>query len=351
MRLILCVAIVPLVVLGACSSDKLDCDEGSHEMDGECWPNEAADTGTGTGTGAAPFFVTTMVHMEGGHIDDVDPDAFAAHLAMLRHGMSVADEYEAKLTIESELPFATAVTESGETILTDALAGGHGVGTHCDVGYPDPPASLIQFAALLEERKTLMDNLVGPENNRGCSGAGSSADWAQALIAAGFVYVDGLVSIHYLSMPPSARPDLSWTDEWIRSSGAFHDPAPYELEVRTHPFMVADAMDFLPDQDGTLLISSGGTWALHQQAEGYSCSDCAFDTDDATAAIASIKAALAVHDPTRVGKISFHIHVGDLAAEHAEALRAFFEAVDVLVTDGRVAWATQGEVYDAFVAR
>ncbi len=58
--------------------------------------------------GEAPLLFALMTHMEGGHKDEENQDLFMLHVEQLRYGMDLADAYGARLTIESERPFALA---------------------------------------------------------------------------------------------------------------------------------------------------------------------------------------------------------------------------------------------------
>ena len=63
---------------------------------------------------------------------------------------------------------------------------------------------------MLAENKSLVDALVGPENNKGCSGGGNNLDWVAAYIAARYGYANGVVGMAYLSMPTAV-----WPEGWI----------------------------------------------------------------------------------------------------------------------------------------
>jgi hypothetical protein len=104
--------------------------------------------------GAAPFYVTTMTHMEGNSTDHVgnDPKAvFDRHAALLRHGASVAAQYGAILTIESEIPFSVGQLIHGDNVLDDMLAYGHGVGTHCDIRPLSTAPETTDYRAVAQE--------------------------------------------------------------------------------------------------------------------------------------------------------------------------------------------------------
>jgi hypothetical protein len=57
-----------------------------------------------------PLYMTTMTHMESNFQDDRDQKIFERHVRLLSYGMSLAEGYGAKLTVESEKSFARANT-------------------------------------------------------------------------------------------------------------------------------------------------------------------------------------------------------------------------------------------------
>ena len=301
----------------------------------------------------APLYLTTMTHLEGDFKDDQNEEVFRLHVQQLRYGLTLANEYGAKFTIESERPFARACETWGVNALQEVLDLGHGVGTHCDVGFQYTPASPSELAQLYLERKQLVDALVGAEHNRGYSGGGSEQDWILAAQEAGFVYKDGGVGMLYLSMPLDARPGPEWTDAYIREQ-TFHAPAPVDLEDRIYPFMMADAQDFVPDEDGVVLFTGGGIGRLDSMVEGgpTHCPQmkCPFTEEDVDLVITQLREIDGWRDRTRIAKANVYVPLHLLQAKHEVAWRHFFEQIQTLEEEGVVTWATQGEVYDAYVA-
>ena len=102
----------------ACSaSDSQPPSEASPSTDTHVFPRGDAPPGDGTPPGGGPgapqtnsqaIYFTTMTHMEEGHTDDVNEGTFLLHVEQIRTGLALASEYGAKLTIESEQPFARA---------------------------------------------------------------------------------------------------------------------------------------------------------------------------------------------------------------------------------------------------
>jgi hypothetical protein len=306
----------------------------------------------------APLFLTTMTHMEGNFTDDRNRMVFQRHVGQLRYGMDLAGEYEALITIESEKPFARANATWGVNILAEIQSRGFGVGTHCDIGYNEPPMSVADYAAMFTENKSLVDALIGAENNLGCSGGGSVNDWALAASQAGFKYLDGIVAMHYLSMPLENRPSPVWTDDFIRN-GHFHLNAPVDLFERIYPFEVADALDFEPDPNPVILVSSGELGLISAAAErGREFEDggpvlhddeYVFDEADIDVIVQAIRIVEAARDRSRIAKLTVYIPCSYFDPENESVLRYFFAEMQTLAEEGVITWATQRQVYEAYM--
>jgi hypothetical protein len=261
----------------------------------------------------APIYFATMTHMEGSWTDDRDRGIFERHVTQLRHALELAEKYQAKITVESEMPFAKASALWDENVLQEFVDADQGVGTHCDINPRDKDLDVRKLVFELKKRKKLVDDLVGAKNNRGCSGAGTVSDWAVAMQQAGFNYVDGVVGFHYLPMPLAARP-TGWTDEYIYST-SYHYAAPEDEIARFHPFFIKDAKDFVADANGKLLVSAGSVGTLQQmfeaEAEASGYANCApnylLEKNDVDVLVAQIRSIVAAHDGTQIGKIDVHI--------------------------------------------
>lgn len=304
--------------------------------------------------GEAPLYLTTMTHMEHGFDDDTNQGVFEIHVQQLTYGMDLADEYDAKLTIESEQPFAIANVTWNRNFMAEIMTRGHGVGTHCDFGFHEKLMPVERYSRFFAENKALVDALVGSENNLGCSGGGGLNDWALAASLAGFKYIDGVVGMHYLSMPLDNRPDATWTNEYIANIG-YHRNAPVDLYQRIYPFMVADAADFVPDANGVILVSSGELGPLYMLAEGTAetgerCPDCSYGFDDVDVLVALIREVDQNRDPNRIAKLTVYFPVHDFVPKNEPVLRYFFEQMQALADQGIITWATQRQVYEAYMA-
>lgn len=301
----------------------------------------------------APVLITFFTHMEGSFSYPTRL-AFANHANALRLGMTVAEKHGAKMTIESEKPFATACATYNDNVLLEAVQRGHGVGTHCDFGKNDPLMPVEQYALKFAANKAVVDALVSPANNRHCSGGMGKNDWVTAASLAGFVFRSEGVALGYLSMPLSARPP-GWTDSYIQNV-IFHDPVPVDLAERVHPFPMAEAtIDWLPDVGARQVFLGGGLGRLDGLAEEASGQPIPpnppFTMDDVNLALAAIADAMAARDPAKLARINLHIPVTALGESDEPMLDAFLSAVKATWIDsGLATFATQGETYDAYLA-
>lgn len=302
-------------------------------------------------SGNAPLYLTTMTHMESKWEDDTDQTVFLQHVEQIRYGLGLANEYGARFTIESELPFANGARIWGVNILQEVLQLGHGVGTHSDIN-PQKSYTLDELTREFTARKTPVDALVGAENNRGTSGGGCPGDWVIAAHQAGFVYMDGVVGMHLLGVPLSARPSSLWTDEYILSVG-YHQDVPVELIDRIYPILLADTKDFVPDANGVLLILSGDIGRLDYAAEGGAdnCGKnnaCSLTNADADSIVDQIRYADSIRDRTRIAKLTIFLPADLFQPANEGPLRYFLQKMKDLADEGTIVWATQGQVYDAY---
>ncbi|RMD50984.1 hypothetical protein D6827_03080, partial [Candidatus Parcubacteria bacterium] len=273
-----------------------------------------------------PIYITTMTHYEGGW-KNIDKGFFDRIIERSEFFMDLADEYNAKLTFESEKPFAIACREYNRNFLKEIVERGHGVGTHFDYGFKNSTNDLNQYIKLAKKNKALIDKLVGKKNNLGISGGGTSLDWVTGMYKAGFSYADGIVGVHYLSMPESARP-AGWDDDYIYETG-YHYEAPLNLNDRIYPRWLADANDFQEDANGKLAVMTGDLGRLSLMAEGRNADcvktdSCPLTKEDVDVVISEIKKIIKMRDPQKFTKIGFYFATNDLVEENEDVLRYFF---------------------------
>ncbi len=299
-----------------------------------------------------PIFLTTMTHMEGGHNDDQSEFEFERHINQLTFAMDLADEYGAKITVESEKPFSKANTIWDNNFMQEIFNRGHGVGTHCDIGFKSEGLSYGDYVDQLKENKELVDDLIGAENNWGCSGAGSALDWVSGLQEAGFIYVNGVVGMHLLAIPLDERPE-GYSDSAIMSGGRYHDHIPTEILDRTYLRMLSDANDFEDDGNG-LIVSAGSMGKLSAISEGgYDSGAYIKEAELSSADIDKFVELLYdiddQRDRSKISKVDLYFAVNQWKENEEDHLRYFFEKMQELEKEGIIKWATQKEVVETYL--
>jgi len=301
-----------------------------------------------------PMLMTTMTHMEGGHKDDILEKVFDTHVDQINYAMDLADEYDAILTIESEKPFARANTIWDHNIMAEIVERGHGVGTHCDIGATEL-MEYEDFVAALSENKELVDELVGEENNKGCSGAGGPNDWVQGALDAGFEYIDGLVGFHLLAFDLEDRIE-PWTNKEVYG-GAYHYSIPVDYNDRLEFIQLADTEDWIDDNEG-LVLSNGEFGQLAYMAEGSweECGNlglenqCEFEMNDVDAFVEIVMDMDETRDHNEFAKLSLYFPSNHWMAPNEEVLRYFFSEMQKLQDQGIIQWSSQLDAVEAFLS-
>lgn len=335
----LCVSLGNLLMVGC----------GVSKDDTETSTDTDTDTIVDTGEPEVyPLFFTTMSHMEGGHPDDVREESFLHHAELLRYTADLATQYSAIITVESEIPFATGCVTWGDNVLAEILEAGHGVSTHCDITeiYIEDTTHEAYVSELVA-KKDAVDLLIGAENNLGCSGAGGGTlDWVNGMADAGFGYINGTVSMHYLSMEMEHRPDETWTDQYIKTQVS-HDSAPSDLYDRIYLRQLNDSLDFDHDEGGRLVLSAGGLGRV--DAQYGPSSDDIFTVEDVDALAQTLTDINSNRDPSMVAKVEVHLSLEHLESENRSVLEYFFEQMEVLQEGGVIQWMSQSDVYSLYI--
>jgi sugar phosphate isomerase/epimerase len=301
-----------------------------------------------------PLYVTVMVHMEGNWHDDRDQSEFQRHAWQLRNLADLFEKHGAKLTVESELPFARGSLKWNDDVLKELESRGHGIGAHLDVGTKPDTTYEAQLAAI-RERKAAVEALG--VTVRHASGGYSPVDWVKALAEAGFQFADAAVGYAYLGMPLQDRP-AGWTDDAIRRI-YYHDSVPLDIENRIHPWRMASAVTWdRPDPNGKVVYIPGNSGdEIGSFAEGRkNCTQpgqgarCSFDEADIDALIATMDNVLAHADPTRINTWYFHMPAHYGAGQYLKLIDQWLTRMDTYVAQGKIQWKSMPEIYDAYIA-
>ena len=303
----------------------------------------------------APFYLSTMTHMEGGWTMAATDEAFFnSQATKLRHIMDLAEEHGVILTFETELPFAQGMQRFNDNVFAEAVERGHGVGTHCDI-FPRKQLSNAQMTQELRKRKDIVDELVGADQNKGCSGAGGVSNWYKGAVQAGFGYLNGIVGFHYLAMAEEHRPN-GWSDDEIYG-GRFHDPAPEEEDLRFYPFRVSQP-NFTPDTSGDLIISAGSLGVLSSMEEADhptnaftdGCEgDCPLTKADVDTLVTWLGEFAKTRDTSKVAKVDIYLPTNLFIEENNEVFNYLFTNIRHLEQSNILASASQKTVYEAVV--
>ena len=117
---------------------------------------------------------------------------------------------------------------------------------------------------------------------------------------------------------------------------------------------MADSQDFEHDPGGALVLSGGGLGRPDAQVEdgtttmsGYSE---AFTMADVDAIVDQIVAAREAQDKTLMAKLNVHLSLDHFQAGSTAVLTYFFSELQSLQDQGTMVWATELEVYEAYMA-
>lgn len=300
-------------------------------------------------TAETPLYFTTMTHMEENFKDDQDEDLFNRHVDQIRYAMELFDEYGGKLTIETAEPFVLANRKWNLNMMKEILEAGHGVGTHCGGLVPtekNVPVNI--YTQELEEMKAMVDDIVGAENNQGCSGGMGASDWVTATSKAGFKFLTGVTAFAYLSVDEDMRPE-GFTDQAIKKT-YYHDPIPLDFEERLYPLELKDSSDLEADEDGIITVMAGDLNEIASQSEGRNnCKPkCELTDEDIDVIFESIDEALEIRDPNRFAHLNIHIPLDTFKEENEDTFRYFLKKMKEYQDAGKIKWATQLEAYEAY---
>lgn len=299
-----------------------------------------------------PLYLTSMTHLENGWDVDTNKIFFEEVVTQMRYGMDLAEQYGAILTFESGESFAKANINFNDNVMRESLNRGHGVGTHVDL-LAKQKMSNEEAIKIVKEHRDLVSALVGEENNSSCSGVSAKSDWYVAAKEAGCELVDGVVGFSYLSMPIKNRPE-GWTDAVILDE-KFHYPAPIG-DSRFYPFWISDSQDFVADENGDLLLSSGETFSLAMwgEADGRNNNrpecNCPLAMKDVVAVVSDIKDFAAIRDTSKIAKYNIYLPADLFVPQNEIILKTFFSEMQKLEDQGIFEWASQKKVYEAMLA-
>ncbi|MBU0483449.1 MAG: hypothetical protein KKB30_02910 [Proteobacteria bacterium] len=304
-----------------------------------------------------------MMHLESQLNFITDLSSLQRYNNTLQRVIDTFAAYGAKITIESEKAYPRLAIDYGqETLLNYALANKQGVGTHCDIG---TTGSTQELTEQYRTNKSVVDAIVGEDNNLGCSGGWGPNDFLGAAGDAGFSYLDAPVLLAYQSIPVDERPinpdtGSNFTDEEIAvmSGKYFHDPLPVTTPDRFYPKRLSTIVQEAPVGEGIVLLTGSlGEWATLSEGR-KNCqepsSDCKLDDHDVNYIMSQIEIFNGQKEPTTVNLMYFHMPILEFymppTQDQAFAiLESWLGQMQEKVSDGTIQWVTMKEAYEKFV--
>jgi hypothetical protein len=289
------------------------------------------------------LYLGLMVHLEGWG-DDLDQEKFEQHARLVREYADLFERYGAKLTLESK-ELTDGSIRWGDNILLEMEQRGHGIGVHADIG-GSRTYDCSRFVSDLRAERLQLETLG--VQVRHVSGNTSHCDWVRATIKAGYEFTSGTVAYNVMSMPIELRPE-QYRD--CPTPAQCHEVYPPDLEDRLHPWRTSDGSNWLehdPQGELVILASDGGLNCIQEEMEGGVTSPCVFDIRDTEFIEGQIDRALALATTDEVNFIYFSWSLGKPLDQ--EILETLLQRVEPYIEDGRVAWATLPEIYDAYLA-
>ena len=319
-------------------------------------PNDCAQTGTPAEPespqlssakpgGQGILYIGLMVHLEGWD-DGKNQQRFKDHARLMRDYATLFEKYGAKITWESK-EVTEGIIRWGDNVLLEMQQRGHAVGLHADLG-GSPKDDCNQLEPNLLEMKCALENLG--VTVRHTSGITSHCDWVSAAAGAGFQFVTGVVAYGLKSLPLEKQPQQI---RICRTPAACHDPYPFTLEERLHPWRASSGSNWIDhDPAGQVVIvpENGGLSHKFEDMHGADSSgkDAEFNAADVDALITELEEAISLAAADQVNTYYLSWSLG--SALDKALLEQWLQRVDGYVKTGKVQWKTIPEMVDVYLA-
>ena len=289
------------------------------------------------------LYVGIMVHLEGWG-DDRDQEKFNRHAELVREYADFFEQYDAILTLESK-ELTDGSIRWGDNVLLEMEQRGHGIGVHADIG-GSRNYDCSRFSSDLRVERVQLESLG--VQVRHVSGNTSHCDWVTETVDAGYEFTTGTVAYNLMSMPIEDRP-AEFRD--CPTPSKCHQVFPPDLEDRLHPWRASSGVNWLEhDPQGRLVIlaSDGGLACFQEEAEGGDMGACEFNLKDIASIQERLNQALTLATPDQVNFLYLSWSLG--SALDQDVMEKWLGSLQPYVEDGRVAWASLPEIYDAYLA-
>jgi len=287
------------------------------------------------GKGVVQF--TIVLHLEGW--DDGNKEiSFQKHAEQLRAYADLFERYGAKMTLESK-EIIDGCINWNDNVLLELQGRGHAVGIHADAG-GEQNASVRSITRTLSEMRTKL--LALGIDATFASGTASKANWVQACEQAGIDTVSCMVAYGLWSLDPELRPDGF---EPYKTPADGHEPYPFELEERVHPWRMDDGSNWiLPDPNGNVLIIPSGLSlnGASEELNGEKVHESELTQADIDAWKTILPRVIASSDSKQVN--TFYAVWSFGKAVDLETLERWLQLIDEYVQAGSIQWSTIPEM-------
>ena len=125
-----------------------------------------------------------------------------------------------------------------------------------------------------------------------------------------------------------------------------------DLDVDWHKVTALAGIEQAQRIPGSRRIELAAAHPLFDAERGESCNPmCSYEDEDIEAAFRKLDAALALHDPKRVGKLDIYFPLANFKDTKLPFIETFLARLKKDYIDtGKLQWGTQREVYEAYLA-
>lgn len=256
----------------------------------------------------------------------------------------IFDKWGALPTWDAREPINTCV-DYNDPYLKELADRGHGVGVHLDLGGDEN--TQITYNQLVDALKGKKEKLEwqGIDVNH-VSGICSPLDWQSAVVEADYKFVSGIVEYCLASTPEVLPSDWDCT-----SASQCHNPYPYILKERMHPWRSKPGNWTQSDPNGNLVImptSETSIACLSESFDNIAFEDCEVSSKDIDISISVLESALLQMEPDKTNTFFLAWSYGKEFDK--DLLELYLERINEQVEQGHVVWKTIPEMYEGFIA-
>ena len=286
---------------------------------------------------------TIVLHLEGWD-DGNKEDSFVRHASLLREYATLFERYGAKMTLESK-EIIDGCINWNDNVLLEMQNRGHAVGIHADAG-GEKSATIRSIVRTLTEMRVKLA-LLGIDATF-ASGVASKADWVEACKRAEISTVSCMVAYGLWSLDPALHPDGF---EPYKNPADGHEPYPFQLEERIHPWLMNSGADWIiPSDNGDVLLIPTGLSlnGASEELNGEGVLQSDFEMEDIDAWREALPRIVAASDSRSVN--TFYAVWSFGKPVDMELLEQWLLLIDEYVQAGSIRWSTIPEMAELYRA-